>query len=111
MPDVLAGRDVLGRAATGSGKTLAFGLPMIARLGDGAARPRRPRGLILVPTRELAMQVVDGLTPFAQAQGLSIRLVAGGLPIQKQIQSLVKGVDLLVATPGPPRRPHRPSGV
>jgi superfamily II DNA/RNA helicase len=100
MPDALAGRDVLGRAATGSGKTLAFGLPTILRLADGAARPRRPRGLILVPTRELAMQVADGLTPLAQAQGLSIRLVAGGLPIQKQIQSLVKGVDLLIATPG-----------
>jgi superfamily II DNA/RNA helicase len=101
MPDALAGRDVLGRAATGAGKTLAFGLPMIARLTDGAsARPRRPRGLVLVPTRELAMQVADGLTPLAQTLGLSIRLVAGGLPIQKQIQSLVKGVDLLVATPG-----------
>jgi superfamily II DNA/RNA helicase len=100
MPDALAGRDVLGRAATGSGKTLAFGLPMIVRLTGASARPRRPRGLVLVPTRELAMQVADGLTPLAQAQGLSIRLVAGGLPIQKQIQSLVKGVDLLVATPG-----------
>jgi superfamily II DNA/RNA helicase len=100
MPDALAGRDVLGRAATGSGKTLAFGLPMIVRLTGASARPRRPRSLVLVPTRELAMQVADGLTPLAQAQGLSIRLVAGGLPIQKQIQSLVKGVDLLVATPG-----------
>jgi len=101
IPDILTGRDLLGRAATGAGKTLAFGLPLIARLAGGdSARPRRPRGLILVPTRELAMQVVDGLTAFAQSQGLSIRLVAGGLPIQKQIQSLVKGVDLLVATPG-----------
>ncbi|MEO6887039.1 MAG: DEAD/DEAH box helicase [Jatrophihabitantaceae bacterium] len=100
IPDVLTGRDLLGRAATGSGKTLAFGLPLIARLEGASARPRRPRALILVPTRELAMQVTDALTPLAQARELSVRLVAGGLPIQKQIQSLVKGVDILIATPG-----------
>ena len=68
IPDVLAGRDLLGRAATGSGKTLAFGLPMIARLRRSRVRPRRrPRGLVLVPTRELAMQVADALAPLAQA--------------------------------------------
>ncbi|MGI8762232.1 MAG: DEAD/DEAH box helicase [Jatrophihabitantaceae bacterium] len=100
IPDVLAGRDLLGRAATGSGKTLAFGLPLIARLEGAASAPRRPRGLVLVPTRELAMQVTDAIAPLAQARGLSVRLVAGGLPIQKQIQSLDKGVDVLVATPG-----------
>ena len=100
IPDIVAGRDVLGRAATGSGKTLAFGLPLIARLDGRVSTPRRPRGLILVPTRELAMQVTDALTPLASSRNLSVRLVAGGLPINKQINSLERGVDILVATPG-----------
>ncbi|HSY15725.1 MAG TPA: DEAD/DEAH box helicase [Jatrophihabitantaceae bacterium] len=100
IPDVLAGRDLLGRAATGSGKTLAFGLPMIVRLEGRPSTPRRPRGLILVPTRELAMQVTDAIAPLADARGVSVRLVAGGLPIGKQINSLERGVDVLVATPG-----------
>ena len=100
VPDALAGRDLLGRAATGAGKTLAFGLPLIARLAGGRAGATRPRGLVLVPTRELAMQVTDGLAPFAAACGVTVRLVAGGLPIGKQEQALRRGVDLLVATPG-----------
>ncbi|MDP9091779.1 MAG: DEAD/DEAH box helicase, partial [Actinomycetota bacterium] len=100
IPDILAGRDLLGRAATGSGKTLAFGLPLITRLAGTHAAPRRPRGLVLVPTRELAMQVTDALAPLARPAGVSVRLVAGGLPIQKQIQALESGVDILVATPG-----------
>ncbi|HZE51543.1 MAG TPA: DEAD/DEAH box helicase [Jatrophihabitantaceae bacterium] len=101
IPDILAGRDLLGRAATGAGKTLAFGLPLIARLDAGQnAAPRRPRGLVLVPTRELAMQVTDAISPLAQARGVSVRLVAGGLPIGKQISALERGVDILVATPG-----------
>jgi superfamily II DNA/RNA helicase len=103
IPDALTGRDLLGRAATGSGKTLAFGLPLLARLDDsGTARPRRnrPRGLVLVPTRELAMQVTDAIAPLAQSRNLSVRLVAGGLPIGKQIAALDSGVDVLVATPG-----------
>lgn len=100
IPDALAGRDVLGRAATGAGKTLAFGLPMIARLEGEKARPRRPRGLVLVPTRELAMQVCDSLAPLAQSRDLSLRLVAGGLPITKQMQGLIRGTDIVVATPG-----------
>jgi superfamily II DNA/RNA helicase len=100
IPDALTGRDVLGRAATGAGKTLAFGLPMIARLEGQKARPRRPRGLVLVPTRELAMQVCDSLAPLAQARDLSLRLVAGGLPITKQMQGLIRGTDIVVATPG-----------
>ncbi len=100
IPDALAGHDILGRAATGAGKTLAFGLPMIARLEGGKARPRRPRGLVLVPTRELAMQVTDSLAPLAQARDLSLRLVAGGLPISKQMQGLIRGTDIVVATPG-----------
>ncbi len=100
VPSALGGRDILGRAATGSGKTLAFGLPLIARLQDGKAAAKRPRGLVLVPTRELAMQVVDALAPLAQGSGLSVRLVAGGLPINKQINALERGTDILVATPG-----------
>ncbi len=100
IPAALAGRDVLGRAATGAGKTLAFGLPMLAQLQGAATSPRRPHALILVPTRELAMQVVDSLAPLAQASDLSLRLVAGGLPIHKQIQGLVRGADIVVATPG-----------
>ncbi|MDT4891003.1 MAG: hypothetical protein QOE97_38 [Pseudonocardiales bacterium] len=100
IPDALAGRDLLGRAATGSGKTLGFGLPLIARLAGARSNPRRPRGLILVPTRELAMQVTDAIAPLASSRNLSVRLVAGGLPINKQIQSLDRGVDILVATPG-----------
>ena len=70
MPDALAGRDVLGRGQTGSGKTLAFGLPMLARLAAGGrARPHQPKALILVPTRELAMQVNDALMPLAKSVG------------------------------------------
>ncbi|SDJ01205.1 Superfamily II DNA and RNA helicase [Frankineae bacterium MT45] len=100
IPDIIAGRDLLGRAATGAGKTLAFGLPLIARLEGSASRPHRPRGLVLVPTRELAMQVTDSIAPLAASRQLSVRLVAGGLPINKQINSLERGVDVLVATPG-----------
>jgi superfamily II DNA/RNA helicase len=100
IPDVLSGRDLLGRAATGAGKTLAFGLPLIARLEQGRTLPLRPRGLVLVPTRELAIQVADALAPLGQARGVSVRVVAGGLPIQKQLQALRRGVDVLVATPG-----------
>jgi superfamily II DNA/RNA helicase len=100
IPAALDGRDILGRAATGSGKTLAFGLPLIARLEGATALARRPRGLVLVPTRELAMQVVDALAPLGQARGVSVRLVAGGLPIHKQINALARGTDILVATPG-----------
>ncbi|MGX7678194.1 DEAD/DEAH box helicase [Jatrophihabitans sp. DSM 45814] len=100
IPDALTGRDVLGRAATGAGKTLAFGLPIITRLAGSPTSPRKPHALILVPTRELAMQVVDSLAPLAQASDLSLRLVAGGLPIHKQIQGLVRGTDIVVATPG-----------
>jgi superfamily II DNA/RNA helicase len=100
IPDALAGRDVLGRASTGAGKTLAFGLPLITRLAGRSSASRRPRALVLVPTRELAMQVCDSLAPLAQASRLSLRLVAGGLPIHKQIQGLSRGADIVVATPG-----------
>ncbi|MGI8882246.1 MAG: DEAD/DEAH box helicase [Jatrophihabitans sp.] len=100
IPDVLAGRDLLGRASTGSGKTMAFGLPLLARLSGASAPARRPRGLVLVPTRELAMQVTDALTPIGHAMNMRVRLVAGGLPMGKQITALERGVDVLVATPG-----------
>lgn len=101
VADALAGRDVLGRARTGSGKTLAFGLPTLARLADrDRPDPKRPRALVLVPTRELAMQVSDALQPFVHVLGLRHRLVAGGLSYEPQVAALRRGVDLLVATPG-----------
>ena len=102
IPDALAGRDVLGRGRTGSGKTLAFGLPTLAQLAaDGRrSRPKQPRALVLVPTRELAMQVSDALEPLVHVIGLRHHLVAGGLPYPPQIRALERGVDLLVATPG-----------
>jgi superfamily II DNA/RNA helicase len=102
LPDALAGRDVLGRAQTGSGKTLAFGLPMLSRLA-GAGGPRRekaPRGLVLVPTRELAQQVADVLTPLGQSIGVTVTTVYGGAPLGRQIDRLRRGVDIVVATPG-----------
>ncbi|WP_191563038.1 DEAD/DEAH box helicase [Janibacter melonis] len=100
IPDALAGKDVLGRGQTGSGKTLAFGLPTIARLSGERSKPRRPRALVLVPTRELAMQVSDSLEPLVHVAGLRHKLVAGGLSYTGQIAALDKGVDLLIATPG-----------
>ena len=102
IPDALAGRDVLGRGQTGSGKTLAFGLPTLARLvADGpTSAPRRPRAIVLVPTRELAMQVSDALEPLVHVAGLKHKLVAGGLSYTTQISALNRGVDLLIATPG-----------
>ena len=101
MPDALAGRDVLGRGQTGSGKTLAFGLPLLARLAGRPRRSRkRPRGLVLVPTRELATQVSDALEPLAHALGLKVRPIVGGASFPKQVEALQRGVDILVATPG-----------
>ncbi|GIM86972.1 DEAD/DEAH box helicase [Salinispora arenicola] len=101
MPDALAGRDVLGRGQTGSGKTLAFGLPLLARLADGErARPRHPRALVLVPTRELAMQVSDALFPLGRTIGVFLRTAVGGVPYDRQISALRRGVEVLVATPG-----------
>ena len=102
LPDALAGLDVLGRAQTGSGKTLAFGLPMLARLhADGTRRTTlRPRGLVLVPTRELACQVADELAPLAHALDLRVATVFGGAAMGRQIERLRSGVDVVVATPG-----------
>ncbi|PPK67404.1 DEAD/DEAH box helicase [Actinokineospora auranticolor] len=100
LPDALAGRDVLGRAQTGSGKTLAFGLALLSRLDGGTAQPLKPRGLILVPTRELALQVSDALTPLAKSLGLWCRTAVGGMSFPRQAEALRRGVDLLIATPG-----------
>jgi superfamily II DNA/RNA helicase len=101
IPDALAGRDVLGRGRTGSGKTLAFGLPLLTRIAKaGQPAPGRPQALILVPTRELAMQVNDALFPLARAMRLFSRTALGGTPYDKQIRDLRRGVDVLVATPG-----------
>ncbi|MBF6210394.1 DEAD/DEAH box helicase [Nocardia puris] len=100
VPDALAGKDVLGRGPTGSGKTLAFGLPMLVRLAGNPAKPRRPRGLVLVPTRELATQIERALDEPALALGLRVASVVGGAPIKRQADRLARGVDLLIATPG-----------
>ncbi|MBV8161949.1 MAG: DEAD/DEAH box helicase [Acidimicrobiia bacterium] len=97
--DSLAGRDVCGRAKTGSGKTLAFGLPMLQRTPPDAA-PGRPASLVLVPTRELARQVVDVLTPLARALGLRTMALYGGTQLDRQIKALRRPVHLVVATPG-----------
>ncbi len=98
IPDALQGRDVLGRAPTGSGKTLAFGIPMVARIGK--ANKKRPTGLILSPTRELAEQIRRELEPLAQVRGRSVLAVYGGVGMDAQRRALRKGLDLLVACPG-----------
>jgi superfamily II DNA/RNA helicase len=102
LPDALAGKDVLGRAQTGSGKTLGFGLPLLARLAEtsGQRAERSPRGLVLVPTRELARQVADVLAPLARSIGVRLTTVYGGAPMGRQIDALRNGVDLVIATPG-----------
>jgi len=102
LPDSLAGRDVLGRGRTGSGKTIAFGLPMLAALATSKMRrePSRPRALVLVPTRELANQVADALTPLARALSLNVTTVIGGAGQRPQVDSLRRGTDVLVACPG-----------
>ena len=98
IPVALTGRDVCGRAKTGSGKTLAFGVPMLSRL-VGQGEPLRPRGLVLVPTRELALQVSEVLAPVALASGHTVLAVYGGASRQQQIDALREGVDVVVATP------------
>ena len=100
LPDAIKGRDVLGRGQTGSGKTLAFGLAMLTRLEGRNAKPHRPLGLILSPTRELAVQISDVVGPLSRKVGLSTQVVAGGLSYVGQIKALRSGVTILVATPG-----------
>ncbi|MFE4588590.1 DEAD/DEAH box helicase [Streptomyces laurentii] len=100
LPNSLAGRDLLGRGRTGSGKTLAFGLALLARTAGLRAESRAPLALVLVPTRELAQQVTDALTPYATAVNLRLTTVVGGLSITKQAGALRRGAEVLVATPG-----------
>ncbi|MFC4494324.1 DEAD/DEAH box helicase [Streptomyces ovatisporus] len=100
LPNTLAGRDVLGRGRTGSGKTLAFGLALLARTAGQRAEPREPLALILVPTRELAQQVTDALTPYARSVKLRLATVVGGMPIGRQAGALRGGAEVVVATPG-----------
>ncbi|MGK5114853.1 DEAD/DEAH box helicase, partial [Geodermatophilus sp. CPCC 205506] len=102
LPDTLAGRDVLGRGRTGSGKTLAFSLPLVARLAASTTRrqPRRPRALVLVPTRELANQVHAVVDPLATALGMRATVVFGGVGQNPQVQALAAGIDVLIACPG-----------
>ena len=102
--DALAGRDVCGKAKTGSGKTLGFGLPMLQRIaatpGPTGSGPARPRGLVLLPTRELAVQVHEVLEPLGAALGLAVTAVYGGADIERQVKNLRKGSDVIIATPG-----------
>ncbi|WP_432144392.1 DEAD/DEAH box helicase [Streptomyces sp. bgisy084] len=100
IPDALAGKDILGRGRTGSGKTLSFGLPTLAQLAGGHTDKKKPRAVILTPTRELAMQVADALQPYGDVLGLKMKVVCGGTSMGNQIYALERGVDILVATPG-----------
>ncbi|MFJ8476012.1 DEAD/DEAH box helicase [Kitasatospora sp. NPDC094011] len=100
LPNSLAGRDVLGRGRTGSGKTLAFGLAVLAGIAGQEAAPRSPVALILVPTRELAQQVAEALTPYVHAMRLRMATVVGGVPVRRQAQVLNRGAEIVVATPG-----------
>ncbi|MFL4967717.1 MAG: DEAD/DEAH box helicase, partial [Xanthobacteraceae bacterium] len=98
IPDGLAGRDVCGKAKTGSGKTLAFGLPMLQTVAP--ARPGHPVALVLVPTRELAKQVVDVLSPLGKAVGARVAAFYGGTSMERQIKNLRRRIEVAVATPG-----------
>jgi superfamily II DNA/RNA helicase len=100
LPDALAGRDILGRGRTGSGKTLGFSIPLVAGLADGFTSAGRPRGLVLVPTRELASQVRTVLMPLAQALDLAVATIFGGTGQNAQVTALRNRVDIVVACPG-----------
>ena len=98
IPMLMEGRDLLGQAATGTGKTAAFALPMLERIADG--RGKSPSSLILVPTRELAMQVAEAVHKYGRKLGITVLPVYGGAPMEQQIRTLKRGVDVVVATPG-----------
>ena len=100
IPQAIDGKDILGRGPTGSGKTFTFGVPMVARLIGGASKPKRPRGLVLAPTRELATQIRQRLEPVANAAGQRVLEVVGGIKIQRNVTALARPVDILIATPG-----------
>ena len=105
IPDLMAGRDVLGRAPTGSGKTLAFGLPLVAMVGK--ATSRRPRAMVLAPTRELAEQIARELRPFARVSGRAVAAVYGGVGYDPQRNALRKGADVRGRHSRPVGRSHR----
>src|SRR3954453_6384460 len=101
IPLLLEGRDLLGQAATGTGKTAAFALPMLQRIDEaGEAGKRHPSGLILVPTRELAMQVAEAVHKYARGTKLTVLPLYGGAPMHQQIRTLERGASIVVATPG-----------
>jgi ATP-dependent RNA helicase RhlE len=102
IPVVLSGRDLVARSQTGTGKTAAFGLPMMERLSRDSHRTaiRKTRGLVLVPTRELALQVSNALETYAAAARLRVTAIFGGVPMQRQVRALQRGTDIIVATPG-----------
>jgi superfamily II DNA/RNA helicase len=100
LPDALAGRDILGRAQTGAGKTLGFSIPLVTRLSGGHTMACRPRGLVLVPTRELAAQVKTVLEPLASSVGLTVATIIGGVPQRPQVAALRNRADIIVACPG-----------
>ena len=109
IPIVLTGKDLLAKAQTGTGKTAAFGLPMIDRLlvrGGAAAGMRKPRGLVLVPTRELALQVHKSLSTYGVPANLRVTAIFGGVSIVPQKKELLRGTDIIVATPGRLARSH-----
>ena len=99
IPDALRGNDVCGKAKTGSGKTLAFGIPMVQNL-DQPSGDNDPRGLIMVPTRELATQVKEELDPLLNGKSLTAVAIYGGANIEEQIKAIKRGIDIIVATPG-----------
>src|SRR5581483_2877587 len=100
IPVLLSGKDVLGQAATGTGKTAAFALPLLDRIGVSDDDDRQVRGLILVPTRELAMQVAEAVHRYGRQRGVRVLPIYGGQAMQQQLRALKRGVDVVVATPG-----------
>src|SRR6476660_567901 len=100
IPLLLKGRDLLGQAGTGTGKTAAFALPMQQRLSEGHPGPRQTCGLVLVPTRELAMQGSEAIHKYAKGVGVTVVPVYGGAPMHQQIRALERGAHIVVATPG-----------
>src|SRR5262245_15123087 len=100
IPVLLQGRDLLGQAATGTGKTAAFAIPLLQRIAELKSRGRKTTGLVLVPTRELAMQVAEAVHKYAKGTGISVLPLYGGAPMHQQIRALERGADVVVATPG-----------
>src|SRR5436305_4722368 len=100
IPLLIEGRDLLGQAETGTGKTAAFALPMLQRIGQSRPSPRQTCGLVLVPTRELAMQVAEAIHKYARGSGVTVVPLYGGAPMHQQIRALERGAHIVVATPG-----------